>query len=123
MTLSSYPHSDGEWLIVRNRTDWNIYLICLFSGAFRNPPRHIGKKWAVELDSVYSWSFVAQLFHEVISQKFAHSFKHIVFAIIDDHNAMKAHNPLGNIRPFAEVFQVEAITVDSLPEKLSSATE
>jgi hypothetical protein len=59
----------------------------------------------------------------VISQSFSHSFKYIVFAIIDDHNAMKAHNPLGNIRPFAEVFRTEATMIDDLPEKLSSATE
>jgi hypothetical protein len=51
------------------------------------------------------------------------SFKYIVFAIIDDHNANKAHNPTGNIQPFAEVFQVNAQTVNELQEKLSSLTE
>ncbi|CAF0881936.1 unnamed protein product [Rotaria sordida] len=58
-------------------------------GAFQNPPKHI-----------------AQLFHEVIATKYKKSFKYIVFAIINDHNAMKAHNPTGNIQPFAEVFQI-----------------
>jgi hypothetical protein len=64
------------------------------------------------------------LFREVINEpKFRNKFKHISFAIFsespeldcasspsnkalkDDHNANKAHNPLGNVYPFAEVFK------------------
>ncbi|CAF3905023.1 unnamed protein product [Rotaria sordida] len=71
-------------------------------GAFQNPPKHI-----------------AQLFHEVIATKYKKSFKYIVFAIINDHNAMKAHNPTGNIQPFAEVFQVDTLSIDELQERLS----
>ncbi len=59
----------------------------------------------------------------MIRRKFTHSFKYIVFAIIDDHNANKAHNPTGNVQPFAEVFHVNAMTIDELQEKLSSLTE
>jgi hypothetical protein len=65
---------------------------------------------------------VAQLFREVIS-KYSQSFKYIVFAIINDHNAGKAHNPTGNIQPFAEIFGVDAFSVDELREKLSLLTE
>lgn len=57
-------------------------------GAFRNPPEH-----------------VAQLFHEVFKEEeFKNQYKLIVFSIIDDHNAKKAHNPRGNLIPFIEEF-------------------
>jgi hypothetical protein len=69
------------------------------------------------------FSLIAQLFHEVISKNYTKSFKYIVFAIINDHNANKAHNPAGNIQPFAEIFQVNALSVDELQEKLSQSTE
>jgi hypothetical protein len=69
------------------------------------------------------YSFVAQLFYEVIMRKFTKSFKYIVFAIINDHNAQKAHNRAGNIQPFAEVFQVDALSIYELPEKLPLLTE
>lgn len=53
-------------------------------GAFRNPPSH-----------------VAKLFREVLSERtFVHRFKHISFAIIDDHNARGE----GNYKAFADVF-------------------
>lgn len=57
-------------------------------GAFANPPRHM-----------------AELFHEVLSEnEFNGVFRLIVFAIIDDHNTHKEHNPLGNLIPFQQVF-------------------
>lgn len=56
-------------------------------------------------------------------KEYAQSFKYIVFAIIDDHNAKKAHNPNGNVQPFAEVFKVDMLTIDQLQEKFSSSTE
>ncbi len=57
-------------------------------GAFRNPPEHM-----------------AELFREVLSENiFSHAFRLIVFTIIDDHNAHKLHNPLGNVIPFQVVF-------------------
>jgi hypothetical protein len=49
-----------------------------------------------------------------------------VFAIIDDHNAMKDHNKFGNVLPFAEAFHCPIKELDDLldnstnvnPEKL-----
>lgn len=54
-------------------------------GAFRNPPAH-----------------VAKIFKSVIEQ-YAGFFEHIYFAIIDDHNASKEHNPHGNYKPFHDI--------------------
>jgi hypothetical protein len=51
------------------------------------------------------------------------SFKFIVFAIIDDHNARKAHNPTGNIQPFAEIFHTDVLTIEQLEEKLFPSIE
>jgi len=57
-------------------------------GAFENPPNHIAK-----------------LFKDVFSEKeFLGFFKHIVFAIFEDHNSAKKHNPNGNVLPFLEAF-------------------
>jgi len=58
-------------------------------GAFGNPPKHM-----------------AELFHEVFHEdEFRNKMKLIVFSIIDDHNARKAHNPEGNILPFLREFE------------------
>ncbi len=57
---------------------------------------------------------LAKLFNEVISQYYSHSFKYIVFAIINDHNARQAHNPNGNIQPFAEVFNTHSLSINEL---------
>ncbi|CAF4818268.1 unnamed protein product [Rotaria sp. Silwood1] len=83
-----------------------LILSALGCGAYQNPPKHI-----------------AQLFHEVITTKYKNTFKYIVFAIIDDHNAKKAHNPTGNIQPFAEVFRVDSLSIDELRETLPELTE
>jgi uncharacterized protein (TIGR02452 family) len=65
-----------------------LVLGALGCGAFRNPPRH-----------------VAKLFHEVMDEpEFKDRYRKIVFAILDDHNAHKSHNPEGNFKPFAEEF-------------------
>ncbi len=57
-------------------------------GAYHNPPKHI-----------------ASLFHEVLNEKeFKNKFRKIVFAIIEDHNSSKAHNPEGNFLPFLKEF-------------------
>lgn len=37
----------------------------------------------------------------------------IAFAIIDDHNANKDHNPEGNIQPFCKVFGKEAMLLEA----------
>lgn len=57
-------------------------------GAFRNPPAHI-----------------ARLFHEVLDEvEFKNKFRQIVFAILEDHNSRKEHNPEGNLIPFKREF-------------------
>lgn len=50
---------------------------------FSNPPRH-----------------VAELFRDVLQEPIAQAFKVIIFAIIEDHNSGKEHNPQGNFKPF-----------------------
>jgi len=66
----------------------SIVLSAMGCGAFKNPPRHI-----------------ALLFKEVMQEEaYIGKFKYLVFAIIDDGNAGKAHNPQGNIVPFQDVF-------------------
>ncbi|MCC8038282.1 MAG: TIGR02452 family protein [Bacteroidales bacterium] len=57
-------------------------------GAFQNPPAQM-----------------AEIFDEVLHEdEFSHSFRKIVFAILDDHNAHRGHNPAGNFQPFADHF-------------------
>ncbi len=61
-------------------------------GAFRNPPHHM-----------------AQLFKEVLEEKeFKQVFRKIVFAIKEDHNSGKVHNPLGNLKPFERIFNLHS---------------
>lgn len=67
----------------------SIILSAFGCGAFRNPPQHM-----------------AELFQEVFEEEeFQHKISVIVFSIIDDHNARKAHNPDGNVLPFMRVFE------------------
>lgn len=62
----------------------SLVLSALGCGAFRNPASHM-----------------AQLFKDVLSEgRFANRYKHISFAILDDHNARGD----GNFKPFLEVF-------------------
>ena len=66
----------------------SLVLGALGCGAFRNPPRH-----------------VARLFHEVMDElEFKNKYRRIVFAILDDQNAHRSHNPAGNFKPFADEF-------------------
>jgi len=66
----------------------SLVLGALGCGAFHNPPHH-----------------VARLFHEVMYEKeFKDKYKYIVFAILNDHNSHKEHNPKGNFLPFEEEF-------------------
>ncbi|MDL2241841.1 TIGR02452 family protein, partial [Bacteroidales bacterium OttesenSCG-928-L03] len=58
-------------------------------GAFKNPPHH-----------------VAKLFKQVFKEdEFKSRFKLVVFAILDDHNSWREHNPEGNILPFLREFE------------------
>ena len=53
-------------------------------GAFRNPPHHM-----------------ARLFREILEdQEFAGVFRHVAFAILDDHNAHRPDSREGNLLPF-----------------------
>ncbi|CAG8658044.1 1474_t:CDS:2, partial [Racocetra persica] len=79
-----------------------ILNIGLENGAYRNPP-----------------DVIAQLFYEVISAEYAgdgenlpRTYRHISFAIIDDHNANKKHNIEGNYIPFHRRF-AKGIIVES----------
>ena len=66
----------------------SIVLGAFGCGAFANPPED-----------------VAKLFKEVISEpEYCDKFEKIVFAIIDDKNSHKEHNPNGNYLPFVETF-------------------
>lgn len=66
----------------------SLVLGALGCGAFCNPPSHI-----------------AQLFHEVFEEpEFKNKYRLISFAILDDHNAHRTHNPEGNYKPFVEEF-------------------
>ena len=67
----------------------SLVLGALGCGAFKNPPRH-----------------VARLFHEIMNEpEFKDRYRRIVFAILEDHNSCKNHNPVGNFKPFAEEFR------------------
>ena len=67
----------------------SLVLSALGCGAFRNPPRHM-----------------ALLFRQVLGEvEFNNKFKHISFAILDDHNSNKGPGSgQGNYRPFCDVF-------------------
>lgn len=67
----------------------SLVLGALGCGSFRNPPSHIAK-----------------LFHEVFEEpEFKNKYRLISFAILDDHNAHRAHNPEGNYKPFVDEFE------------------
>lgn len=55
-------------------------------GSYGNPPEQI-----------------SQLFKEVIDEYYGY-FREITFAIFDDHNSYREHNPDGNLKPFKNVF-------------------
>lgn len=66
----------------------SLVLGALGCGAFRNPPAHI-----------------AELFHEVMNEKeFKNKYRLLYFAILEDHNSGRAHNPEGNWFPFCKEF-------------------
>lgn len=58
-------------------------------GAFKTPPE-----------------LMAELFKEVLSEEnYRKRFRKIVFAILDDGNSHKEHNPNGNLKPFENAFK------------------
>lgn len=57
-------------------------------GAFKTPPAEM-----------------ARCFHEVMNEEpYKDGFNAIIFAILDDHNAYREHNPQGNFKPFKDEF-------------------
>lgn len=72
--------------IAQNHT--TLVLSAIGCGAFANPPAHI-----------------ATLFQEIFEEiEFKNVFEMVVFAIFNDHNSHKQHNPDGNVTPFQQVF-------------------
>jgi len=74
--------------IALDRGHDSVVLGAFGCGAFRNPP-----------------ATIAQLFREVIFQDYKDCFCHITFAILEDQNSGKQHNPQGNLPPFVERFK------------------
>ena len=67
----------------------NLILGAFGCGAYGTPPNEMAK-----------------IFHEVIySDTYYWLFKNICFAIFEDGNAFKKHNPQGNLKPFMDVFK------------------
>ena len=67
----------------------SLVLGALGCGAFHNPPAQI-----------------ARLFHEILMEKeFADKYRHISFAILEDHNSHQRHNRDGNYLPFKREFE------------------
>ncbi|MDN3506323.1 MAG: TIGR02452 family protein [Simkaniaceae bacterium] len=64
-----------------------VVLTAFGCGAFRNDPE-----------------IVARIYRDLLAEKFHGVFKNVTFAVIDDHNTRKPHNPRGNYLPFREVF-------------------
>ena len=67
----------------------SIVLGAFGCGAYGNPPE-----------------FVSSLYKEVLSEdNYKDKFENVVFAILDDGNAHREHNPRGNFVPFKEKFE------------------
>ena len=81
-------------LLAAARSGCDTLVLSAFGcGAFANPPTH-----------------VASLFRGAIEEHFRHSFKHISFSVIEDHNSWRPHNPYGNLRPFEYVLNDLAVS-------------
>ena len=63
---------------------------------------------------IFFSSILARLFYEVIAERYSHSFQYLIFAIIEDQNSMHAHDPNGNIRPFADVLRTRVLFPNEL---------
>ena len=85
------PTKERMRTILRIAGKYNHHALVLSAfgcGAFCNPPEHIAK-----------------LFKEVFAEaEFKNRFALVVFAIINDNNSNRTHNPIGNFEPFRKVF-------------------
>lgn len=77
---------EGIFKVALKHNHDSLVLGAFGCGAYRNPP-HV----------------IAQIFRDIIGV-YKKYFKKITFAIFDDHNTRKNHNPRGNIIEFREVF-------------------
>ena len=73
-------------------------------GAFKNPPFGQSKLWREILFD---------------DKEFEGKFKKIVFAIFDDHNTGKPHNPMGNYLPFLERFGITKRRISEFVESMN----
>lgn len=74
-----------------------VILSAFGSGCYENPPKHI-----------------AQLFKLVINKKeYKQFFDLIIFAILNDKNTGKSHNPKGNVIPYSQVFETDILNLDN----------
>jgi uncharacterized protein (TIGR02452 family) len=67
----------------------DLVLSAFGCGAYGNPPEQI-----------------ASIFKELLDTEYKGVFHKIVFAIYDDHNSYKEHNPDGNLKPFKKIFNI-----------------
>lgn len=96
------PESDAQLIKDKIRTILNIGIIkghdslvlgAFGCGAFCTPPDQM-----------------ARLFHEVLTEEcLRHRFSRIVFAVLDDSNAIRTSNPRGNFAPFRE--ELDGLTI------------
>ncbi len=96
----NHPKLQGEelkWTIEKIRTIYQcaynnahdtVILGALGCGAFANPPAHL-----------------VELFMDVYGKEFNGCFKYVGFAVMEDMNDGKKHNPEGNFKPFARMVQ------------------
>ncbi|CAG9317737.1 unnamed protein product [Blepharisma stoltei] len=77
----------------------NCLILSAFGcGAYKNPP--------IE---------VARLFREQLeTSEFQGRFERVIFAIFNDHNSQRQHNPQGNIKPFSDIFETPIVDLNQL---------
>ena len=76
-----------------------LVLSAFGSGAYENPPEHM-----------------AELFQRALSkEEYKQFFSMIIFAIINDKNCGKQHNPKGNVAPYSQIFNVPILSLSDSP--------
>jgi uncharacterized protein (TIGR02452 family) len=87
MAEATRPKIRAILRIAANHGHADLVLSAFGCGAFRNPPRHM-----------------AELFRDTLGEdEFGGVFRAVVFAILDDHNAVRPDSRSGNYAPFKEV--------------------
>lgn len=76
-----------------------LVLSAFGSGAYENPPEHM-----------------AEIFQRALSKKeYKRFFSTVVFAIVNDKNCGKRHNPKGNVAPYSQIFNVPILSLSDSP--------